>query len=95
MASGANIVLSRLAIGDLGTQYFADRGIFCAGRVDEGDLQRVAKATGARTQTTVNNLDVAALGSCAAFEEPQVGDAVCFCLGGGRGDDVGQQRHAG
>jgi len=31
--SGANIVLSRLAIGDLATQYFADRGIFCAGRV--------------------------------------------------------------
>eukprot|EP00232_Nephroselmis_pyriformis_P030272 CAMPEP_0182858754 /NCGR_PEP_ID=MMETSP0034_2-20130328/3864_1 /TAXON_ID=156128 /ORGANISM="Nephroselmis pyriformis, Strain CCMP717" /LENGTH=80 /DNA_ID=CAMNT_0024990227 /DNA_START=293 /DNA_END=535 /DNA_ORIENTATION=+ len=27
------IVLSKLAIGDLGTQYFADRGIFCAGRV--------------------------------------------------------------
>ena len=31
--SGAEIVLSRLAIGDLATQYFADRGIFCAGRV--------------------------------------------------------------
>jgi hypothetical protein len=26
-------VLSRLAIGDLGTQFFADRDIFCAGRV--------------------------------------------------------------
>ena len=31
--SGAQIVLSRLAIGDLATQYFADRSIFCAGRV--------------------------------------------------------------
>lgn len=31
--SGASIVLSRLAIGDLATQYFADRNIFCAGRV--------------------------------------------------------------
>jgi T-complex protein 1 subunit eta len=28
-------VLSRLAIGDLATQYFADRDIFCAGRVAE------------------------------------------------------------
>lgn len=44
--SGAQIVLSKLAIGDLGTQYFADRGIFCAGRVPDDDLQRVAKATG-------------------------------------------------
>lgn len=32
--TGANVVLSRLAIGDLATQYFADRNIFCAGRVD-------------------------------------------------------------
>ncbi|XP_020263221.1 T-complex protein 1 subunit eta-like [Asparagus officinalis] len=29
--SGAKIVLSRLAIGDLATQYFADRDIFCNG----------------------------------------------------------------
>ena len=43
--SGASIVLSRLAIGDLATQYFADRNIFCAGRVGphigaEGSLLR-------------------------------------------------------
>lgn len=73
VASGANIVLSRLAIGDLGTQYFADRGIFCAGRVPDDDLQRVAKATGARVQTTVNSLDPAVLGTCERFEERQVG----------------------
>jgi T-complex protein 1 subunit eta len=55
--SGAQVVLSRLAIGDLATQYFADRGMFCAGRLPEEDMNRVAKATGARMQTTVNNLD--------------------------------------
>ena len=36
--SGAHIVLSRLPIGDLATQYFADRGLFCAGRVAEDVL---------------------------------------------------------
>merc|ERR1719272_1979152 len=41
--SGANCVLSRLAIGDLGTQYFADRNIFCAGRVEGDDLDRTRK----------------------------------------------------
>jgi len=35
VASGAKIVLSQLPIGDLATQYFADRGIFCSGRVSE------------------------------------------------------------
>lgn len=72
-ASGANVVLSRLAIGDLGTQYFADRGIFCAGRVMEEDLRRVADATGAAIQATVNNLDESVLGTCELFEERQVG----------------------
>ncbi|OMH82350.1 putative T-complex protein 1 subunit eta, partial [Zancudomyces culisetae] len=30
---GATVVLSKLPIGDLATQFFADRNIFCAGRV--------------------------------------------------------------
>jgi len=44
--TGAKIILSRLPIGDLATQYFADRDIFCAGRVPQEDLNRLAKATG-------------------------------------------------
>lgn len=72
--SGAKIVLSKLAIGDLATQYFADRGIFCAGRVPEDDLRRVSKATGASIQTTVNNVIADVLGSCGLFEEKQVGN---------------------
>lgn len=72
--SGAKIVLSRLAIGDLATQYFADRDIFCAGRVAEEDLQRVAAATGGTVQTSVNNVIDEVLGSCEVFEERQVGN---------------------
>jgi T-complex protein 1 subunit eta len=34
IATGAKIILSRLPIGDLATQYFADRDVFCAGRVE-------------------------------------------------------------
>eukprot|EP00727_Mastigamoeba_balamuthi_P007420 m51a1_g3299 putative t-complex protein 1 subunit (547) ;mRNA; r:307135-309035 len=71
--SGANVVLSKLAIGDLATQYFADRGIFCAGRVADDDLRRVCKATGAQVQTTVTGLKPDMLGTCARFEERQVG----------------------
>eukprot|EP00741_Cyanophora_paradoxa_P008702 tig00001371_g8424.t1 len=71
--SGAKIVLSRLAIGDLATQYFADRGLFCAGRVADEDLKRVAKATGGSVQTTVNDIIPEVLGSCGYFEEKQIG----------------------
>lgn len=72
--SGANIVLSKLPIGDLATQYFADRGLFCAGRVEDGDLKRVAKATGGAVQTTTNGLYEGILGTCGLFEEKRMGE---------------------
>eukprot|EP00761_Pharyngomonas_kirbyi_P003508 gb/GECH01003512.1/.p1 GENE.gb/GECH01003512.1/~~gb/GECH01003512.1/.p1 ORF type:complete len:554 (+),score=157.56 gb/GECH01003512.1/:1-1662(+) len=72
--SGAKVVLSKLAIGDLATQYFADRGVFCAGRVPEDDLKRVSKATGGSVQTTVTKLIPEVFGTCASFEERQVGN---------------------
>lgn len=72
--SGANIILSKLPIGDLATQYFADRGLFCAGRVTDGDMKRVAKATNGSIQTTTNGLTESVLGTCGLFEESQVGD---------------------
>jgi len=71
--SGANVVLSRLAIGDLATQYFADRDIFCAGRVEVEDLERTRRATGAEVQTTVQGITPGVLGTCGAFEEKQIG----------------------
>merc|ERR1719163_1480798 len=71
--SGAQVILSRLPIGDLATQYFADRDLFCAGRVADQDLQRVARATRGRVQTTVHGLNPDVLGECALFEEKQVG----------------------
>merc|ERR1719456_397013 len=73
VASGAQVVLSRLAIGDLATQYFADRNIFCAGRVDADDLERTRRATGAEVQTTVQGIQPNVLGTCGEFEEVQVG----------------------
>jgi T-complex protein 1 subunit eta len=78
VATGAKIVLSRLAIGDLATQYFADRDIFCAGRVVEDDMNRIARAVGGYVQTTVNSIESAEhdtiLGTCERFEEVQIGN---------------------
>lgn len=71
--SGAKIVLSKLPIGDLATQYFADRDIFCAGRVPDEEVKRIARATGAVMQTSLNDLSADILGTCKIFEERQIG----------------------
>jgi len=73
VASGAKVVLSRLPIGDLATQYFADRNIFCAGRVPQEDMVRVSKATNGVIQTSVSDLQPSILGTCGEFNERQIG----------------------
>lgn len=71
--TGAKVVLSKLPIGDLATQYFADRDIFCAGRVSTDDMERVCQATGASIQSTCSDIQESHLGTCGKFEERQVG----------------------
>jgi len=71
--SGATVVLSKLPIGDVATQYFADRDMFCAGRVPDEDLQRTMKACGGAIQSTVHDLNDQTLGNCEKFEEKQIG----------------------
>ena len=73
VACGANVILSRLPIGDLATQYFADRNLFCAGRVPGDDLHRVSRATGGAMMTSTNGIPESAIGRCGLFEERQVG----------------------
>lgn len=71
--TGAKVVLSKLPIGDLATQWFADRDIFCAGRVPAGDLRRVVQAVGGSVQSTCTDITREHLGTCGNFEERQVG----------------------
>lgn len=71
--SGAKVVLSKLPIGDVATQYFADRDMFCAGRVADDDLKRTMRACGGSILTTCNDLTDENLGTCGLFEETQIG----------------------
>ncbi|KAH7334494.1 chaperonin Cpn60/TCP-1 family [Rhizoctonia solani] len=71
--TGAQVVLSKLPIGDLATQWFADRGVFCAGRVPAEDLRRVTQAVGGTVQSTTSDILPEHLGTCGKFEEKQVG----------------------
>ncbi|CAH1782536.1 unnamed protein product, partial [Owenia fusiformis] len=71
--SGAKCVLSKLPIGDVATQYFADRDMFCAGRVSDDDLKRTMKACGGAIQSSVSSMTDDVLGTCENFNERQIG----------------------
>merc|ERR1712032_254857 len=70
--SGANIVLSKLPIGDIATQFFADRDIFCAGRVKLDDIKRTIASCGGTILTSVNDINDESLGKCGKFVEEQI-----------------------
>lgn len=73
VSTGAKVVLSKLPIGDLATQYFADRDIFCAGRVAKDDMDRVVQAVGGSVQSTCSDIRDEHLGTCDTFDERQIG----------------------
>jgi T-complex protein 1 subunit eta len=54
-------------------RYFADRDIFCAGRVSSDDLDRVIQAVGGSIQSTCSDIKPEHLGTCEIFSERQIG----------------------
>ena len=55
-------------------RYFADRDVFCAGRVASDDLERVVQACGGTISSTCSDIRPPHLGTCERFEERQVGN---------------------
>lgn len=67
-------VFSKQAIGDLATQYFAERGMICCGRLSNDDIVRISKGTGARLISSVSNINCRTVGKCGILEEKQIGN---------------------
>ncbi|KAF1743614.1 hypothetical protein MXB_1329 [Myxobolus squamalis] len=65
---------AEIRIQEVEEQYFADRDIFCAGRVPEEDLKRAMCACGGTIRTVLDQLNEEDLGTCETFEEVQVGN---------------------
>ena len=73
-ASGANVVVCQKGIDDVVLHYLAKEGIYAVKQVKESDLQKLARATGAKVVTGYKDLTAADLGSAAKVDERKVGD---------------------
>jgi chaperonin GroEL (HSP60 family) len=73
-ASGATIVFCQKGIDDMVQHYLAKEGIIAARRVKESDMEKLAKATGARIIANLNDLKAADLGFAGLVEERKIGD---------------------
>jgi thermosome len=71
-ASGANVLLCQKGIDDLAQHYLAKAGILSVRRVKESDMNNLAKATGGRVLSNIDELSGGDLGHAKLVEERKV-----------------------
>jgi len=72
IGSGATVVLCQKGIDDMAQHYLAKAGILAVRRVKESDMTKLAKATGARIVTNLDDLFEKDLGSAELIQEKKV-----------------------
>ena len=72
--SGANVVFCQKGIDDIVQHYLAKHGVMAIRRVKKSDMEKLAKATGAKIIMNEDFLSPDALGYAKVVEERKVGD---------------------
>ncbi|OPY19720.1 MAG: Thermosome subunit alpha [Methanomethylovorans sp. PtaU1.Bin093] len=82
VASGANVVFCQKGIDDMAQHFLAKSGIFAVRRVKKSDMQKLARATGGRLITNIDEITATDLGKAELVEEKKVGgDEMTFVTG--------------
>jgi len=77
--SGATVLFCQKGIDDVAQHYLAKQGITAARRCKKSDMEALAKSTGARVVTSVDDLSGSELGSAGLVEEKKIsGDKMLF-----------------
>lgn len=74
VGSGSNVLFTQKGIDDVAQNYLAKAGIMTARRVKKSDMEKLAKATGAKIVSNLQDLKKTDLGSCGLVEEKKVGN---------------------
>ncbi len=78
-ASGATAVFCQKGIDDLAQHHLAKEGILAVRRVKKSDMEKLARATGAKVVSSISELADSDLGSAGRIEEKKVsGEAMVF-----------------
>ncbi|AIF68991.1 thermosome subunit [Palaeococcus pacificus DY20341] len=81
-ATGANVLFVQKGIDDLAQHYLAKAGILAVRRVKKSDMEKLAKATGAKVVTNVKDLTSEDLGFAELVEERKIsGESMIFVEG--------------
>jgi len=73
--SGANVLICEKGIDDLAQHYLAKEDIYAVRRVKRSDMEKLAKATGGKIITNLDDLKASELGAAAQVEEMKISDS--------------------
>jgi chaperonin GroEL (HSP60 family) len=73
VASGAKVLFSQKGIDDIAQHYLSKQGILAARRAKKSDMEKLAKATGGRIVTNLDDLGADDLGYAKIVEEKKIG----------------------
>ena len=71
---GANVVLCQKGIDDVAQHFLAKAGILAVRRVKKSDMEKLAKATGGKIVTSIDDLTPEHLGEAGLVEEVKIGE---------------------
>jgi len=81
--TGANVVICQKGIDDVAQHFLAKKGILAVRRVKKSDMEKLARATGGRIVSNIEDLHASDLGEAELVEERKVGeDKMVFVEGG-------------
>jgi thermosome len=73
-AIGANVVLCEKGIDDMAQHFLARKGILTVRRIKKSDMEKLAKATGGKIITNMDDMSAEDLGYANLVEERKIGD---------------------
>ena len=73
-ATGANVILCQKGLDDMIQHFLSRKGILAVRRIKKSDMEKLAKATGGKTITNLDDINPADLGYASLVEERKIGD---------------------
>jgi thermosome len=72
--SGANVVICQKGIDDMAQHFLSRKGVLAIRRAKKSDMEKLAKATGGKIVTKLDDIAPSDLGYAALVEERKIGD---------------------
>jgi len=72
--AGANVIFCEKGIDDMVQHFLARKGIIAIRRAKKSDMEKLARATGGKIESDINDISSSDLGYAALVEERRIGD---------------------